>query len=190
MYLIILGPHGAGKGTQAKLICERYGIARISTGDIFREHIKNNTGFGKKVKHYMDGNVYVPDKLTNVVIGVKLKQYKPKGFILDGYPRTLDQARFLDALLVELKIKIDAVINLHVNKEELVKRLVNRGKKEGRTDDTEEGIRSRMNEYETKAEPVIGYYRKKGKVADISGDQPIDKVFKGIKQVLDKLIGK
>ena len=190
MYLIILGPHGAGKGTQAKLICEHYGIARISTGDIFREHMRNSTDFGKKVKTYMATNVYVPDKLTNVVIGVKLKQYKSKGFILDGYPRTLDQAKFLDALLAELKIKIDAVINLQVNKEELIKRLIRRGEKEGRTDDTEEGIRSRMHEYETKAEPVIGYYRKKGKVIDINGDQPIEKVFKDIKQVLDKLIGK
>ena len=188
MNLIILGPHGAGKGTQAKLISERYGIKRISTGDIFREHMKDNTEFGKKVKWYMDANVYVPDKLTNVLLGVSLRKHK-SGFILDGYPRTLTQAEFLDRLLAELKIKLDAVINLRVDKEELVKRMMKRAEEEKRSDDTEEGIRSRMHEYETKAEPVIDYYRKKEKVTDINGDQSVDKVFKDIKQVLDKLIG-
>ena len=189
MYLIILGPHGAGKGTQAKLISEKYGIERISTGDIFREHMKNNTDFGKKVRKYMDTNVYVPDKLVDVVIGVNLKKYKSQGFILDGYPRTLTQAGFLDRLLVELGIKIDVVINLKVDKEELIKRMMRRAKEEKRSDDTEQGIRSRMHEYETKAEPVIDYYRSRGKIVDINGDQPIEKVFKDIKQVLDKLIG-
>lgn len=189
MNLIIFGPHGAGKGTQAKLISERYGVQRISTGDIFREHMKINTNLGKKVKQYMDGNVYVPDKLTNVVLGIKLRHHKSQGFILDGYPRTLDQAEFLDRLLAELKIKIATVINLRVNKEELVKRLIKRGKEEGRADDTEEGIRSRMREYETKAEPVIDYYRKKGKIVDINGDQAIEKVFKDIRQALNRLVG-
>ncbi|MBI1978976.1 MAG: adenylate kinase [Candidatus Aenigmarchaeota archaeon] len=189
MYLIILGPHGAGKGTQAKLISEKYGVERISTGDIFREHMKNDTEFGKKVKGYMDANVYVPDKLTNVLLGVNLRKYKSNGFILDGYPRTLTQAEFLDRLLAELKIKLDAVINLLVDKEELIKRMMKRAKEEKRSDDTEEGIRSRMREYETKAEPVIDYYRKKGKVTDINGDQPVEKVLKDIRQVLDKLIG-
>ena len=187
MHLIILGPHGAGKGTQAKLISEKYAIARISTGDIFRHHIKNNTDFGKKVKEYMNANVYVPDKLTNVVVGVKLKQHKSEGFVLDGYPRTLAQAEFLDKLLIELGIELDAVINLQVNKEELVKRLIKRGNEEKRSDDTEEGIRSRMSEYETKAEPVIDYYRRKGKLVDINGDQSIEKVFKDIRQFLDNL---
>jgi len=187
--IVLMGAPGAGKGTQAKLISRRFGWPQISTGDIFREHMKNNTNFGKKVKSYMDGNVYVPDKLTNVVIGVKLKQHKPEGFILDGYPRTLAQAEFLDRLLAELETEIDGVINLGVNKEELIKRMIKRGKEEGRMDDTEEGIRSRMHEYETKAEPVVGYYRSMGKIVDINGDQTIEKVFKDIKQVLDRLIG-
>jgi len=189
MYLIILGPHGAGKGTQAKLISEKYGIGRISTGDIFRDHIKNDTGFGKKVKKYMDTNVYVPDKLVDVVIGVNLKKYKSRGVILDGYPRTLTQAEFLDRLLAELGIKLDAVINLKVDKEELIKRMMKRAEEEKRSDDTEQGIRSRMHEYETKAEPVIDYYRKRGKVTDINGDQSVEKVFKDIRQVLDRLVG-
>lgn len=189
MYLIILGPHGAGKGTQAKLISKKYGIGRISTGDIFREHMKNNTEFGNKVKVHMNGNVYVPDKLTNVVIGVNLKKYKSRGFILDGYPRTLTQAEFLDRLMAELKIKLDVVINLKVDKEELIKRMMKRAKEEKRSDDTEQGIRSRMHEYETKAEPVIDYYRRGRKVTDINGDQPVEKVFKDIRQVLDRLVG-
>ena len=188
MNLIILGPHGAGKGTQAKKISEHYGIKDISTGEIIRENIRNDTSFGKKVKSYIDENVYVPDKLVNVIVGVKLKQYK-NGFILDGYPRTLLQAEFLDKVLKELQVRINAVINLQVDKEELVRRMIERGKVEKRTEDTEEGIRSRLHEYETKAEPVIEYYRKKGLVVDINGDREIDKVFKDIKQVLDKLIG-
>ncbi|MEK6909911.1 MAG: adenylate kinase [Candidatus Aenigmatarchaeota archaeon] len=189
MYLIIFGPHGAGKGTQAKKLSEHYGIGYISTGDIIRENIKNDTTFGKKVKEFIDKNVYVPDKLVNVIIGVKLKQYAHKGFILDGYPRTISQAEFLDKVFKELGVKLDAVISLKVNKEELIRRMIERGKTEKRTDDTEEGIRSRMHEYETKAEPVIEYYRKKGLAVDINGDQPIEKVFKDIKQVLDRLVG-
>lgn len=185
MDLIILGPHGAGKGTQARKISEHYGIEDISTGEIIRENIKNNTELGKKFKPYIDDNKYVPDKLVDLIVGVKLKKHKD-GFVLDGYPRTLEQAKFLDRLLLELGIKLDAVINLQVNKEELVRRMIERGKREKRAEDTEEGIRSRMHEYETKAEHVIEYYRERGKVVDIDGDQPIDKVFKDIKQVLDK----
>lgn len=189
MYLIILGPHGSGKGTQTKLISGQYKIPSISTGDIFREHMKKGTDFGKKIKQYMDANVYVPDKLTNVMVWLKLKQCKQSGFVLDGYPRTLQQAEFLDKILAELGIRIESVINLQVDKEELVKRLIERGKKEKRSDDTEEGIMSRMHEYETKAAPVVDYYRKKGNLVDVNGDQPVEKVFKDIRQVLDKLIG-
>ena len=187
MHLIILGPHGAGKGTQAKKISEHYGIEGISTGEIIRENIKNNTPIAKKFKPYLDANKYVPDKLMNVIIGLKLKKYK-NGFVLDGYPRTIEQSKFLDRLLPELGIKLNFVINLKVDKEELVKRMIKRGKLEKRPEDTEEGIRSRMHEYETKAEPVIDYYRSKGLVADINGDQTIENVFKDITQVLDKLI--
>lgn len=188
MNLIILGPHGAGKGTQAKKISEHYGLEVISTGEIIRENIKNNAPLAKKFKPYLDSNKYVPDKLMNVIIGLKLKKHR-KGFALDGYPRTLEQAKFLDSLLPELEIKLDFVVNLEVNKEELIERMIKRGKLEKRPEDTEEGIRSRMNEYVTKAEPVIDYYRSRGLVADINGDQTIEKVFKDIKQVLDKLVG-
>lgn len=190
MNLIILGPHGAGKGTQSKLVSQHYGIIRISTGDIIRENMKNNTPLGNKVKKYMDANVYVPDKLVNVVVGVRLKHNKLHGFILDGYPRTLEQAKFLDKLLAELGIGLDAVIHLEVNEKELIKRMIKRGKEEGRPEDTEEGIKSRMNEYNTKSKPVFDYYRNKGLVADINGDQPIENVFKDIKQALDKLTEK
>ncbi len=188
MYLIILGSHGSGKGTQTRLISQQYKIPGISTGDIFREHMKKDTDFGKKIQQYMGANVYVPDKLTNVVVGLKLKQHKSSGFILDGYPRTVSQAEFLDKILKELGIKIDIVINLQVDKEVLVKRLLERGKKGKRPDDTEEGIKSRMQEYATKAEPVVDYYRKKGIIADVDGDQNVEKVFKDIRSVLDKLI--
>jgi adenylate kinase len=189
MYLIILGPHGAGKGTQARKISEHFGIPVISTGDMLRTHIKNDTNIGRKAKEFMDDNKYVPDKIVNIMLGVELKKHR-KGFILDGYPRTLSQSEFLDKLFKELGIKLDVVINLKVDKEELVKRMLKRGVEQKRSEDTEEGIRSRMHEYETKAEPVIGYYRKGGMVVDINGDQEVEKVFKDITQVLDKLIGK
>ncbi|MBI2545542.1 MAG: adenylate kinase [Candidatus Aenigmarchaeota archaeon] len=186
MHLIILGPHGAGKGTQAKLVAQHYKIAHISTGDILREHIKNKTNVGIKAKEYIAASKYVPDKIVDVVVVLKLRNNK-EGFVLDGYPRTLVQAEFLNNVLRELGIELDAAINLQVDKEELIKRMIKRGQKEKRTDDTEEGIRSRMNEYETKAEPVIKYYRGMGKVIDINGDQSIEKVFKDIKEILDKL---
>ncbi len=189
MHLIILGPHGAGKGTQARMISEKYNLDYISTGDILRENIKNRTNIGIKAQEYMDDNKYVPDKLVNVIVGVKLRNSAEKGFILDGFPRTLEQAQFLDSILTELGMNIDTVLNLEVNKEELIKRMLKRAKEQKRSDDTEEGIRSRMHEYETKAEPVIDYYRTKNLVVDIDGEQNIEKVFKDIKQVLDKLIG-
>ena len=186
MRLIIFGPHGSGKGTQAKLISKHYKIPVIDTGEILRKNIEKNTELGKKVKKYLDENKYVPDEIMNPLVEEMLnKDECKKGFILDGYPRTVEQAKFLDNLLSKLNIELNAVINLQVPDDELVKRLTRRGREE----DTKEGIKSRMDEYETKAEPVLDYYRDEGKVVDINGDQIVEKVFKDIRQELDRLVG-
>lgn len=189
MCVIVFGPHGAGKGTQSLMIAGKYNLVRISTGELIREHMQKNTEFGRKCKEYMTANKYVPDEIIDPVIEENLKgiNYK-KCFVLDGYPRTLGQAKFLDDIMLKLGIKLDVVINLQVNHAELVRRMMKRAVEQKRLEDTEEGIKSRMKEYETKAEPVIEYYRSEGKLVDINGDQPVEKVFEDIKQVLDKLI--
>ncbi|MBI2084527.1 MAG: adenylate kinase [Candidatus Aenigmarchaeota archaeon] len=185
MHLIIFGPHGSGKGTQAEKISQHYGIVRVTTGDIFRENIGKGTLLGKRAKKYMESNVYVPDQVTNGMVKERLQRADCKnGFILDGYPRTLNQVKFLDKLLGKLKVKLDAVVNLQVGEDEVVKRLLKRARN---TDDTEEGIRKRAKEYEIKAKPVLNYYKKKSKVVDVNGGQTIDKVFQDIKTILDKV---
>ncbi|HHT9116957.1 MAG: adenylate kinase [Candidatus Aenigmarchaeota archaeon] len=190
MHLIILGPHGAGKGTQSYEISKYYSLPRISTGDIIRENIQKGTELGKKAKRYIDDYKYVPDEIINTAIEEIIDNdplYK-KGFVLDGYPRTIQQTGFFDAFLMKINVALDVIIHLQVNEDELVKRLIKRGKEQKRTDDTAEGIRSRMNEYVTKAAPVVEHYRAGGKLVDINGDQEVDKVFKDIKQVLDKFV--
>lgn len=186
MRLIIFGSHGSGKGTQSKKVAEHYKIPVISTGEVIRHNMKKNTELGKLVRKYLDDNKYVPDELMNPIIGHMVK-HDTKGFVLDGYPRTIAQAEFLDRLLKGLNIGIDVVINLIVPQDELVKRLLERGIKEERSEDTQAGIKSRMLEYKHKAEPVLEYYKQHAKVVDINGNHDVEKVFKDIKEVLDKV---
>lgn len=170
MNLIFLGPPGAGKGTQAKIFLDKTGIVQISTGDILRESVKAGTKLGLEAKGYMDSGALVPD---SVVIGIiEERIQKPdcaKGFILDGFPRTIEQAEALDAILSTHKKSIDHVVSFDVPEEELVKRLLGRAEIEGRADDNIDSIKNRLKVFREKTQPLVDYYEKKGKLRHING---------------------
>ena len=168
--LLIVGPPGAGKGTQSALLTERFSIPDISTGNIFRENIKNGTPLGKQVKAIVDAGDYVPDSLTNTLVTHRLEESDAlDGFLLDGYPRTLDQIAFLDELLAKRGQELDAVIQLVAEKEEVVSRLRRRAIDEGRTDDTEEAIRHRQDVYARETAPLIPVFRDRGILIEVDG---------------------
>ncbi|MBO9633273.1 MAG: adenylate kinase [Chitinophagaceae bacterium] len=177
--LILFGPPGSGKGTQSDKLIEQYGLKHLSTGNLLREEIAHQTKLGLEAKHYMDQGQLVPDE---VVIGMirSALQANPnaKGFLFDGFPRTVAQAEALDKLLAELNEEISIVLALEVSEDELVQRLLNRGKTSGRSDDTDTGvIRARLVEYENKTSPVAGHYQKFGKVKRVKGEGSIDDIF-------------
>ena len=204
MRSILLGPPGAGKGTQAEAIVNEFKIPHISTGDMFRKNIKEETELGKKVKSYLDQGALVPDELTVAIVKDRISQADCKdGFLLDGFPRTLDQADALDKMLSEMGQKVDCVINIQVKASLLVERAVgrrickdcgqtfhlkfNKPAKEGicdacggqlyqRKDDVEETVANRIDVYEKQTEPLIEYYSKKGVILNINGEQSIEKV--------------
>lgn len=204
MRAILLGPPGAGKGTQAETIVNEFKVPHVSTGDMFRKNIKEETELGKKVKGYLDKGMLVPDELTVEIVKDRILQDDCKnGFLLDGFPRTLEQADALDKVLAEIGTKLDTVINIQVDPKLLVDRAVgrrickdcgqtyhlvfNKPAKEGicdkcggelyqRKDDTEETVANRINVYQEQTQPLIEYYTKKGIILNINGEQPIDKV--------------
>jgi adenylate kinase len=178
--LVFLGPPGAGKGTQAQRIAQEYGIPHISTGDILRNAVKEGTELGKLAKSYMDKGELVPDEVIIGIIRERLSQpdVKEKGFILDGFPRTLPQAEALDELLKELSMPLDRVVYLNVDDEEIVKRLLARG----RADDTEEVIRNRLKVYREQTAPLIDYYSEKCILVEIYGVGDIDEITRKIKE--------
>lgn len=208
MRIILLGPPGAGKGTQAAGIVEKYNIPHISTGDIFRKNIKEGTDLGKKAKEYIDQGLLVPDELTVGLVTDRVTQGDcENGFMLDGFPRNVSQAEQLDAFLKEANITLDKVVNIEVDKNILVSRAVGRRickscgatyhvefnapKTEGvcnvcqgelyqRADDTEETVSKRIQVYLDETKPLADYYTKQGIIADINGQQSIDKVFEDI----------
>lgn len=208
MKLVILGPPGAGKGTQAEYIVKRYNIPHISTGDIFRENIKNNTELGKEAKSYMDKGLLVPDDLVIALVEDRLNKDDAKeGFLLDGFPRTVAQAVSLDSILDKNDEKLTKVINISVDPEILIERAVGRRvcktcgmtyhvkfnppKEEGicdkdgtkliqRDDDTEETVKTRISVYFDQTAPLIDYYRAQNLLIDIDGAKDIDKVFDDI----------
>lgn len=212
MNLILLGGPGAGKGTQAKKLIEKYGIPQISTGDILRAAVKKGTELGLKAKSYMDQGKLVPDELIIDIIEERLKQPDcQKGYMLDGFPRTVVQADALDNLLKRMESKIDHVISIDVDKEELVKRLTGRRtcrqcgamyhvmfnppKKEDvcdncdgelyqRDDDNEKTVRSRLDVYEKQTYPLIQYYKEKGLLRPIDGVGSIETIFNKITGIL------
>lgn len=212
MNLLIMGLPGAGKGTQAAKIVEKFQVAHISTGDMFRAAIANETDLGLLAKSYMDKGNLVPDEVTNGIVKERLAQddIKAKGFLLDGYPRTIDQAQALDANLADLGIELDGVINIEIDSEKLLERLSGRiiHRETGETfhkvfnppagdyneadyyqreDDKPESVARRLEVNIAQGQPIIEHYRSKGLVHDIDGDQAIDLVFEAINKVLVKL---
>jgi adenylate kinase len=214
MNIIFLGPPGAGKGTQAKILIERYVIPQISTGDMLREHVAKGTELGVKAKEYMEKGQLVPDEIILGMVKERLSQEDAqKGFILDGFPRTVAQAEALDKILEEMGKKIEYVLALIVPDEELVTRLTGRRtckncgmmyhikfkppKVEGkcdacggelyqRPDDNEETVRNRLKVYHNQTAPLIEYYRKKGVLFEVDGSKNIDEITQQLINILEK----
>lgn len=170
MRLLFMGPPGAGKGTQAKIIANSYNIPQISTGDILRQAIKNGTELGLKARKIMDEGGLVPDEIVIGIVKDRIKEPDAlNGYILDGFPRTVQQADALKSMLAEMGQSLNAALNIDVPSEELVRRLLERAKIENRPDDTEEVIRNRLQTYQNQTLPLIEYYRKAGILKDIDG---------------------
>jgi len=175
--LLIVGPPGAGKGTQAARISERYGIPTISTGDIFRKNIAEQTELGVQVKAIVDAGDYVPDSLTNALVTDRLDEADAAGgFLLDGYPRTTEQVEYLDGLLASHGHALDAVIRLVADQDEVVRRLRQRAIEQGRVDDSEEAIRHRQEVYQRETAPLLDIFRERSLLIEIDGLGPIDEV--------------
>ncbi|GAA3896399.1 adenylate kinase [Leifsonia kafniensis] len=175
--LLIVGPPGAGKGTQAEILASTFGIPAISTGDIFRANIKAGTPLGLQVQEIVAGGGYVPDSLTNAIVQDRLHQADAAdGFLLDGYPRTADQVIELDRILGETGAQLDAVVQLVADKDEVVARLLKRAAEQGRADDTEDVIRHRQDVYLEQTEPLIAAYTARGLVAEVDGLGTVDEV--------------
>ncbi len=214
MYILLMGPPGAGKGTQAESLIAKYNIPQISTGDMFRAAVKNETPLGLEAKKYMESGQLVPDEVTIGIVRERLSEEDCKaGFILDGFPRTTAQAVSLDAILSDLGITLDGVINISVPNEELIVRATGRlicpicgttyhvkfkppkqpgicdkdgGKLYQREDDKEETVRQRLEVYGTQTKPLIDYYKNSGHYVEINGLQPMDRVFDDIVAALEK----
>ncbi len=181
MRLIILGPPGAGKGTQASRIAEHLGIIAISTGDIFRSNIKNETPLGLQVKEILASGGYVSDDVTNAIVEDRLAQDDcARGFLLDGYPRTLAQVEALDGMLATNGASLDHVLELTVDDDAVVARLLKRAESEGRADDTEDVIRERMAIYHRETKPLSDTYRAHGLLVEVDGLGEVDEVTKRI----------
>ena len=175
--LLLIGAPGAGKGTQAEKLAETFAIPAISTGDIFRYNVKNETELGKLAKSYMDKGEYVPDSVTNDLVSDRLSHEDAKaGFLLDGYPRTADQVVELDGMLASAGTKLDAVVLLTANTDEVVRRLLNRAIEQGRADDTEDVIRRRLEVYEEQTAPLVNEYAARDLVVTVDGLGAVDEV--------------
>jgi adenylate kinase len=186
MRLILMGPPGAGKGTQAKVVASKFGVPAISTGDIFRTNVAKGTALGIQAKKYMDAGEYVPDEITNLMVRNRIDEPDAEpGFLLDGYPRTLAQVEELDGMIKHTGHALDAVVVLTVDPDEIVARLLHRAQTEGRTDDTEDVIRRRQEVYVEQTEPLIEVYRRRGIVHEIDGMGTVDEVTKRIFDALD-----
>ncbi|CAI9416647.1 adenylate kinase [Nocardioides sp. T2.26MG-1] len=186
MRLIIMGPPGAGKGTQAKFIAEHFKIPAISTGDIFRANVSEGTPLGIEAKRYMDAGDYVPDEVTNRMVRNRIDEPDAaNGFLLDGYPRTVSQVEELDGMIRFTGHRLDAVVCLTVDQDEIVGRLLQRAQVEGRADDTEDVIRRRQEVYLEQTEPLIAIYQERGIVHEIDGSGEVDEVTARIFDALD-----
>jgi len=177
MRIVLMGPPGAGKGTQAIVVAENLGIPHISTGDIFRANLKDGTSLGIEAKKYMDAGEYVPDTITNGMVADRLSQADAaNGFLLDGYPRTVDQVHALNGILAQSELAIDSVVEITANTDEVVARLLNRAKEQGRADDTEDVIRRRMEVYAEQTAPLTDVYSDQGVLVKVDGMGSVDEV--------------
>ncbi len=214
MNIILMGPPGAGKGTQAEKLEKKLSISHISTGDMFRNAIKNKTDLGNKAKQYLDSGALVPDEITIGIVNERLQEDDcKKGFMLDGFPRTVIQAESLEKIMLNLGEEFDAVLYINVPKEKLIERLTGRRVCKGcgstyhvsfnppkeenkcdvcgdelyqRSDDTVETVENRLNVYLQSTQPLIDFYKEKGKLIEINGEQNAGDVFKDIKNVLGR----
>jgi adenylate kinase len=186
--LVLMGPPGSGKGTQAQVLAERLGIPAISTGDIFRANVADRTDLGNRAQDFVDAGEYVPDQLTNQMVRERLAAKDTRhGFVLDGYPRTLDQVEVLDEILANQDRKLDAVVVLDVDPDHLVQRLLHRAELEHRSDDTEDVIRRRLQVYDEQTHPLIKVYDERGLVVPVDGTGEIDEVTARILHLADSL---
>ena len=189
MQLILLGPPGAGKGTQAKHLENKYGLKQLATGDMLRETVASGSDLGQKLKEIMDSGALVPDDYIVEMIKTRITHGDcDKGFILDGFPRTVPQAEALDAMLEEHGLALDFVIQISVDEEELFNRLKSRIAESGdevRSDDNEETFRNRLKVYHDLTAPILPYYTDKGMVTTVDGMQPIDAVSEQLEKILD-----
>ncbi|MBP6624109.1 MAG: adenylate kinase [Chitinophagaceae bacterium] len=187
--LVLFGPPGSGKGTQSANIISKYNLMQLSTGDILRSEVSHETALGIEAKKYMDQGMLVPDEVVIGMISSKLDENQDvRGFIFDGFPRTVAQAEALDNLLEFKNNPIDVVISLLVSEDELKTRLVSRGEVSGRTDDNEEVIVKRIQEYHAKTSPVADYYTSTNKLVEIKGEGSVDEIFELISQEIDTRI--
>lgn len=185
--LVLFGPPGAGKGTQSEKLISKYGFVHISTGDLFRWHTKNDTPLGKRVKEIMNSGALVPDEITIAMLKEELdKNPGAKGFLFDGFPRTVPQAEALDTFMLENGSAIHHVIALDVTEEEVRTRIAKRRTIENRADDEEEKLNKRITEYFTKTIHVLPYYRNQGRLHTVHGIGDIEEIFGNICKVLDK----
>ena len=188
--LLIVGPPGAGKGTRAEKIAEHYGVPAVSTGDIFRANIKNGTELGQEVQAITERGELVPDELTNKIVADRLDQEDAQaGFLLDGYPRTVQQAEALDSVLAQQGHKLDAVLLLEADTDEVVQRLLKRAQEQGRADDTEDVIRHRQDVYLAQTSPLVELYGDRGILVRVDGLGEIDEVATRIQSALENKIG-
>ncbi|HYO38644.1 MAG TPA: adenylate kinase [Nocardioidaceae bacterium] len=190
MKLIIMGPPGAGKGTQAKTIAERLAIPAISTGDIFRANVSERTALGVQAKGYMDAGDYVPDEVTNAMVRDRIAEADAvEGFLLDGYPRTVAQVAELDGMLEARGHQLDAVLVLTVDQDEVVDRLLKRAQGEGRADDTEDVIRYRQQVYAEQTAPLVELYAERGLLVEVDGMGEVEDVAARVLDALERAKG-
>ena len=186
--IVIFGAPGSGKGTQSERIVEKYGINHISTGDVLREEIKNGTELGKTAKGYIDQGQLIPDELMIDILASVFDSFKDsKGVIFDGFPRTIAQAEALKKMLAERGQDVSVMLDLEVPEDELMVRLIKRGKDSGRADDNEETIKKRLHVYHSQTSPLIDWYKNEKKYQHINGLGTMDGIFADICEAVDKL---
>ncbi len=185
-----MGAPGAGKGTQATALAERYGVPAISTGDIFRSNIKRGTELGQQIQAIIESGEYVSDEITEAIVADRLEDDDcADGFLLDGFPRTMSQVHFLDGYLKGKSVHLDAVVSLQVNPDVLVDRLLDRARIEGRKDDTEDTIRRRMEVYAGQTAPLLFHYERQGVLVDVDGTGSVQDVQQKMFAAVDQQTG-